>query len=126
MNNVTTKRSIGGNLKSILRTSANIPLEATDALLEVANDATQISSAVLRGAIPFTKGVTTATINLVIGSFNPNATDEELDVIVEKTTFNGVFDSAVRNSSRAGRTASKAFIDFFEEELEDNTTNTGS
>ena len=125
MNNVTNKRSIGRNLKSILKNAANIPLEATDALLEVANEATQLTSSALRGALPFTKGVITATTNFGIGAFNPNATDDELDVIVDNTTFTGVFESAVRNSSRGGRATSKTFIDFFDEEEEVNTvTNT--
>jgi hypothetical protein len=124
MKNVNSKRSIGSNIKSILRTTANIPLEATDALVQVTNDLTQVTSATVRGITPFTKGFFKATTNFTVALFNPNATDEELDKILEETTFSNVLESTLQGSGRAGRSTSRAFIEFFEEETETNTNNT--
>jgi hypothetical protein len=116
MNKSTNNKSIGTNIKSLVKTSINIPLEVLGLTAELANDAVQLTSATVRGVVPTASALLKATVEFGIGTVNPQATDEELAKKLVEADFADMFNTTLAKSGRAGRTASKTFIDFFEEE----------
>lgn len=115
MNNSNNVKSIGSNIRSIIKTAINIPLELTSVALEVTNDATQLTSATIRGAVPTTKAVVSATGRFAVGASNPSLNEKELEDKLDHVNFANVRDNMLKSSARAGQSTSKAILDFFEE-----------
>ena len=105
--------SIGSNIKSIIKTSINIPLELLSVTVEVVNDATQLTSASIRTVVPTAKALTSATTNFVVGAANSELSEDELKEKVQGITAESLIQAIEDKSGKAGQLASKKVSAFF-------------
>jgi hypothetical protein len=115
MTNSTQVKSIGANIRSIIKTSINIPLELLSVTAEITNDVVNLTSTSLREVLPTTKAVLSASTNFAVGAANSSLTEQEVEAKVRDLNFASVRDSMVKSSAKYGQSTTKAFSDFFAE-----------
>jgi len=118
--NTTMSKSIGNNIKTIAKQSVNLPLELTGASVELLADATSLGSAFITEVVPTAKDVGRATGTFLLGVFNSELTEEELNTKASTLSFASIREAMVAGAGKAGQNLVKAWN---EDEVE-TTSNT--
>ena len=102
---------IGTNLKTIAKQSVNLPLELTGASVELLADATSLGSAFITEVVPTAKDVGRATGTFLLGVFNSELTEEELNAKASSLSFASIREAMVAGAGKAGQDLMKAWDD---------------
>ena len=105
------RKSISTNLKTIVKQSTNLPLELTAASVELLADVATLGSGFITGVVPTAKDVGKATGTFLLGVFNSELTDEELNTKASTLSFASIRASMVAGAGRAGQELVKAWDD---------------
>jgi hypothetical protein len=109
-------KSIGSNIKTIIKQSINIPLELITVSVEVVSDAANLASSAISNTVPTVNAVAEATTRFAVGAANPELGNKELDAKTADLSFEGVLQGIVDKSGKAGQSTSNALLDFFADE----------
>ena len=104
-------KSIGTNVRTIIKQSVNLPLEITGASVELLADVATLGSTCIKEVMPTATDVCKATGTFVLGVFNSELTDEELHAKASTLTFASIRASVVSGAGRAGQGLVKAWDD---------------
>ena len=109
-------KSIGSNLKTVVRESINIPLTLLTVSIEVASDAAELTSNTIGGVLPTTKSLLKATGHFAVGAVNSELSEKELNEKLATITLSEVLRNIESGSGKAGQSTAKATLEFFAEE----------
>jgi hypothetical protein len=104
-------KSIGTNVRTIIKQSVNLPLELTEASVGLLADVATLGSTLITEVVPTAKDVGKATGTFVLGIFNSELTDEELRAKASTLTFSSIRASIVAGAGQAGQGLVKAWDD---------------
>ena len=107
----TMSKSIGSNLKAIVKQSVNLPLELTEASVGLLADVATLGSTCIKEVIPTAKDVGKATGTFVLGIFNSDLTEDQLSAKASTLSFASIRASVVAGAGRAGQGLVKAWDD---------------
>jgi len=102
-------KSIGTNVRTIIKQSVNLPLELTEASVGLLADVATLGSTFITEVVPTAKDVGRATGTFVLGIFNSELTDEELHAKASTLTFASIRASVVARAGQAGQGLVKAW-----------------
>jgi hypothetical protein len=102
-------KSISTNLKTITKQSVNLPLVLTSASVELLADATTLGSSFIKEVVPTAKDVGKATGTFVLGVFNSELTEEELNTKASTLSFASIRKAMVSGAGKAGQNLVKAW-----------------
>lgn len=109
-------KSIGSNIKSIVRSSISIPVELVAVTVQVVADTTSVASDAISGVVPTTKQLGTITGHFVMGAVNSELSEAELIKKVEGLSFTSLMADMQAGSGGAGQSTAKAISGFFADE----------
>jgi len=93
-------KSMGTNLKTIIKQSVNLPLELTEASVGLLADVATLDSTCIKEVIPTAKDVVKATGTFVLGIFNSDLTEDQLSAKALTLSFASIRASAVAGAGR--------------------------
>ena len=102
-------KSISTNLKTITKQGVNLPLELTAASVELLADVATLSSTFITEVVPTAKDVGRATGIFVLGVFNSELTDDQLQAKASTLSFASIRASVVAGAGKAGQGLVKAW-----------------
>lgn len=97
------------NLKSITKTSVNLPVDAAAAIAEVGADLGKISTSVIRGTLPTSKGFINAFGMFIYGMANSEATLDEAKIGYENMSLELLVDAIQAGALEAGQNTTKSW-----------------
>lgn len=109
-------KSIGSNIKTIVKQAINIPLELTSVVVEVAADAANLTSATISGVKPTTQTFGVITGHFLMGAVNSELSEEDLKKKIDKISFDKLRKDVESGSGKAGQSTTRAITEFFSEE----------
>ena len=102
-------KSIGSNIRTIIRESINIPTTLLAVTAEVTADVASVTSDAIRGTVPTVKDLGTATGHFAVGVANSELSEEELAEKTAGMSFAQLRAGMATKAGKAGQTTAKFF-----------------
>mgnify|MGYP000557052447 CR=1 FL=1 len=114
-------KSIGSNIKVVIKESINIPTTLLAVGAEVAADLTTVTAAAIRGVVPTTKQAGKISGHFLLGAVKYDTPEAELMQELSTMSLATVLASAEQGSVRAGQSVGRASVGFFADEPTEST-----